>query len=119
MRKILRFVPSLLWMAIIFYFSSQSTSGIDTGQVSRFLFFKSLHVIEYAILYLLLFAGLYTHSLSFSIGYLYALSDEFHQRFIPGREGKLSDTLIDTLGLLLGFTIFTLIVKITSKQANT
>lgn len=40
------------------------------------------------------------------IGSLYAASDEFHQLFVPGRAGMLTDVLIDSLGVLLGWIIF-------------
>ena len=33
---------------------------------------------------------------------LYAVSDEFHQSFIPGRTPLISDVAIDTLGAALG-----------------
>jgi VanZ family protein len=33
---------------------------------------------------------------------LYALSDEFHQSFVPGRDARVLDVGIDTLGAALG-----------------
>ena len=33
---------------------------------------------------------------------LYAVSDEVHQIFIPGREGKIMDWLFDSTGAVLG-----------------
>jgi VanZ family protein len=33
---------------------------------------------------------------------LYAISDEWHQHFIPGRDARLQDVLIDTTGGVLG-----------------
>jgi VanZ family protein len=33
---------------------------------------------------------------------IYASTDEFHQRFVPGREGCVRDVLIDTLGATFG-----------------
>jgi VanZ family protein len=32
---------------------------------------------------------------------LYAVSDEYHQTFVPGRNGQLADVLIDSLGGLI------------------
>ncbi len=50
---------------------------------------------------------------------LYAVSDEIHQLFIPGRSGQVSDVLLDfigaVLGILLMFAVFSLFVKIRSK----
>lgn len=36
---------------------------------------------------------------------LYALTDEFHQKFIPGRSAELRDVLIDTSGAMLGILL--------------
>lgn len=36
--------------------------------------------------------------------FLYACSDELHQRLIPGRAGMFSDVLIDTVGVFFGLT---------------
>ena len=37
---------------------------------------------------------------------LYALSDEFHQTFVPGRLFQIQDLLIDSAGILTGILIF-------------
>ncbi len=37
---------------------------------------------------------------------LYALSDEFHQLFVPGRAGRISDVCIDSAGAALGISVF-------------
>lgn len=73
---------------------------------------KGAHVFEFLILFLLAynafrltfpketFRFLGTLAVSFSL--LYAFSDETHQLFVPGREGKLSDVGIDVAGIVLG-----------------
>ncbi len=43
---------------------------------------------------------------SFGICVLYAVSDEVHQLFVPGREGRLLDVGIDTAGALCGILLF-------------
>ena len=45
--------------------------------------------------------------------FLYACTDEFHQLFVSGRSGQISDIAIDTLGGLIGLSIslFTLLIK--------
>lgn len=104
--KIVLFIPSILWMAIIFYFSNRSTTGIGHGETQRFFILKSFHLIEYAILAILLFWGFKKYKYSIIFAYLFAVSDEIHQRFIPGRTGRPRDTFIDLLGILIGiFTI--------------
>lgn len=46
------------------------------------------------------------------IGVIYAASDEIHQLFINGRSGKVTDVIIDSLGILTGIAIYLLIQKI-------
>ncbi len=67
-------------------------------------------MIEYGFLFFLLFRALYKTSsytipeiflLAFIIGALYALSDEYHQSFVPTREGKMRDVLIDIGGITI------------------
>ncbi len=41
-----------------------------------------------------------------SATFLYACSDELHQRFVPGRSGQWSDVLLDTVGAVTGYLIF-------------
>ena len=40
------------------------------------------------------------------IGSFYAMTDEIHQLFVPGRAGRMSDVLIDSIGIMFGFGIF-------------
>lgn len=49
---------------------------------------------------------------SSSIGILYAAIDEIHQLVIPGRSGKITDVLIDSLGILTGIMVFMLCDKV-------
>ena len=49
-------------------------------------------------------------------GALYAVTDEIHQLFIPGRSGQISDILLDTLGVITGCMIMYIIYKIKTKN---
>ncbi len=40
-------------------------------------------------------------SLTVFIGFAYALSDEFHQFFVPGRDASISDLAADLFGIIL------------------
>ena len=51
-------IPSVVWMGIIFYFSTQQTAGIISETIPHFIFFKTLHILEYAALAILLFFAL-------------------------------------------------------------
>ncbi len=42
---------------------------------------------------------------------VYAISDEFHQWFIPGRSSELRDVIIDSVGAGIGIIIINIILK--------
>ncbi len=93
-------------MGVIFYFSCRQTTGIGgTVYWHRFLILKTFHLIEYATLFVLINFALNKKTTSILIAYLYAVSDEIHQSFTPGRTPKFTDTLIDLLGILIGFLV--------------
>lgn len=48
--------------------------------------------------------------------FIFAMTDEFHQTFILGRTGQLSDVVIDTLGSTLGILLWFFIFMLFSKQ---
>jgi VanZ family protein len=115
-KKIIKFIPAIIWMSIIFYFSSRSTIGIGTTRTDRFLILKSFHLIEYSILAFLFLFAIYKKRLTVIICYLYAISDELHQYFISGRSGRFRDTLIDLIGILIGVFIFDKIFSFKKKK---
>lgn len=80
---------------------------------------KCAHASEYALLAILimLLMGSYgvtgKRRLCFCLicVAVYAATDEFHQLFVPGRSGQLTDVLIDTAGGMMGCVIFVLAGK--------
>jgi len=113
LRKIIYYwLPLFFWMGIIFLGSNQTKVSISPSLPVNFVFFKSLHLLEYAMLYFLWFRALYSYnphkkkltlylSLAFFITIFYSGTDEFHQLFIPTRNGSVRDILIDSLGMIL------------------
>lgn len=85
---------------------------------------KTAHMSEYLILAMLLMNCLQAYGIkhrpggryAMAIGALYALTDEVHQYFVPGRSCQLSDVLIDSVGVFLGVCLFSIIIK--SKLKN-
>ena len=57
---------------------------------------------------------------TFAFGALYALSDEVHQKFVPGRSFQWADVGFDTLGAALGVSFallaYVLFVRIKQKR---
>lgn len=69
---------------------------------------KCAHAGEYAVLGVFLTMALTDRRRVMPaavIGILYAASDEFHQRFVPGRSCQLTDVLLDSAGLLAGIML--------------
>lgn len=56
---------------------------------------------------------------AFGICVLYAVSDEVHQLFVPGRGGQLKDVLIDSSGSFVGIVLFMLIAIIRRGRNGT
>jgi len=46
------------------------------------------------------------------IGVVYAITDEIHQLFVPGRSGRILDVGIDSLGVITGIFIYIISEKI-------
>jgi len=49
---------------------------------------------------------------------LYAVSDEFHQYFVPGRSTEFKDIVMDTIGSFVGIGLYSLISRIRQVIAN-
>ena len=48
----------------------------------------------------------------------YAATDEFHQLFVPGRSGQISDVVLDSAGALAGLLILTVAREIMKNRRN-
>jgi VanZ family protein len=104
-RTLTRWLPVVLWAALIFALSSipSLSSGLGTWDT---LLRKCAHVTEYAILALLLARAIQREGPAFVLGALYAVSDEFHQSFVRGRHAAPLDVAIDAIGLALGLVLW-------------
>ena len=107
-------LPVFLWAILIFYLSNQP--DLKSGLEFDFYLRKAAHVLEYFALTFLLHRAFKSHgmenkkAMAFSavIAFLYAASDEWHQSFVFGREGKISDVTIDGFGVLFYFFYYRL-----------
>ena len=137
----------VIWMAVIFAFSHQS-SEVSGGLSSRlaefilqlfgrpadaaavsiadnvirnishgFVFFVLGLLVSYA------FETVNVHEfanagLAFIVSSIYAVSDEVHQIFIPGRAGQLTDFLVDALGIVIAIVVYQLIKTMLDMRAE-
>jgi VanZ family protein len=108
--RIARWLAVASWMALIFFFSSQSQLPSPPDPWADLLFKKGAHFTVYAVLAVLfrraLPPGRWIWALSWILTMIYAASDEWHQSFVPGRHPQLTDVLIDACGATSGLLIF-------------
>ncbi|RKN86684.1 VanZ family protein [Paenibacillus ginsengarvi] len=114
MKRKLRFLPALIWMAVIFYMSHQTGSDLDTILPFFQQWIPAMHSFDFGhfILYFVLAVTLYGALLPASASWkgkalvvllclLYGVTDEFHQMFVPGRYPDVLDLRNDTIGAAL------------------
>lgn len=120
-------------MVIIFCLSAQNgeeSSELSSSFVTAFLEWLGLtvnegllracaHCLEFMGLSMLTFNAIYatfetklTSVIAFAGTVLYAITDEIHQIFVPGRAFQISDILVDSTGALLGVIASFIILKI-------
>lgn len=99
-------LPVAAWAGVIFYLSSVPHLSTGWG-VWDLILRKMAHMVEFGVLALLFWRALSGSKplervtlarWTLAVVALYALSDEFHQSFVPGRVMSLWDVSIDTLG---------------------
>ena len=97
-------LPPLLLMAVIWFFSAQPDLSSGLGLVDL-VGRKLIHAAEFALLCFLWWRALKARggtraalAGAFLITVAYAVIDEYHQSFVPGRSGSPVDVAIDALG---------------------
>lgn len=131
--RLFRYGPLVVWAILIFIGSGSVLSAEHTSvilQVFKWLFpsagpeslawfhfcvRKAGHLTEYAILASLAarafrnsshqFIQRHWFKFSMLLAVAYALSDEFHQSFVPSRTASIHDSLIDSAGALIALVV--------------
>lgn len=128
-----RYALVVIWMFVIFQFSSEmgEASGGRSAVIVRWLqqmgvpgsfdllallVRKAAHAAVYAVLAMISYYALRLHldgrrALlgALLVSMVYAISDEVHQLFVPGRSGSVRDVLIDVGGATVGLGVAALI----------
>ena len=145
-KKIVLWVLVIACMATIFSFSGQdsgSSQDLSDGLLMKILNFLNLDLEEGTVGFLSVFIRKAAHFTIYAIlgalicilmksGYdmkgkkcffipalvsgLYAFTDEFHQLFISGRSGQLTDVLLDFAGAVMGVTVVMLVFTLTKRR---
>ena len=115
--KFIRFwFPVCIYSGIIFCVSS--LQGVDipagVGNID-----KLAHIVEYVPFGFLIARAFFNTDnifckknfliLSIICSFLYGVSDEYHQLFVISRDANVLDLLADTLGGIIGVTVFRVI----------
>ena len=99
-----RWLPLLLAMGVIFFASHQPATDLPSFGSWDVIFKKAGHFLGYTGLALLALRAVLDwqrpYLTAFIIVFLFSISDEFHQTFIPGRSGSPVDVAIDMSGAL-------------------
>lgn len=140
-------IAAITWMTLIFcvtqlpYFTGKNTAeaihkavitehnSIHTPSANdvsinelNLIIRKATHVTVFGILALLLFKSLetyrYSYILSWFLTFLYAITDEYHQYFMPGRVSSYKDVLFDSLGALIALSLIFFIMNRKRKKVN-
>ena len=98
-------LPVVAWAMLIFALSSVPDLGTGLGGWDLVLR-KLAHAAEYAVLGALLLRATARPSIAFVLGSVYAVSDELHQAFVPGRAGSPLDVALDTVGVAVGILLW-------------
>ena len=139
--KIVLIILVIIWCVVVFLFSNETgnESNKKSGKLVNKLFNKithnkikirtleklnaflrkCMHASEFCILGMLIFVCLRTFEIhnwklsviSIGLSFLYACSDEFHQKFVDGRHCKFTDVLIDTAGTCIGILILSILIN--------
>lgn len=126
MKKKLSLLSVLIWMIFIFIMSSFDASessaqsniivnfisnifNINNIEFLSLIIRKLAHFTEYFILGILTYNLIKNYRKKYYIAIIiciiYAISDEIHQIFIPGRSCQITDILIDSIGVITAIYI--------------
>lgn len=120
-------LPFVLWALVIFSFSATSTPAVSTVEWKNFIIKKTIHIGEYGVFTLLLYRA-FTKTgvskkksliVSILVAIFYAITDEFHQSFTPGRDPRIRDVFFDSFGSLMSMVaVFKIVPMLPEKYKN-
>ncbi len=103
-------LPVVVWMGVIFYLSAQPDLPQPHVVWADLVISSVAHAFVFGVLAVLWARALgerrHALILAFGLTVLYALTDEFHQAFVPGRHPDVGDLVCDGLGAILGLGLW-------------
>ena len=103
-------LPLVAWMGLIFYLSAQPDLPQTHAHWADLIISIAAHAFVFGVLAVLWARVLgqrrYGLALAFVLTMLYALIDEYHQTFVPGRYADAWDLVCDGLGAILALGLW-------------
>ena len=123
-RRWLMWLPAIAVMAIIFVLSAQSGLRVSEDVAVERPLRVTGHLLAYATLATCLLVAIswsrrprLRHALiAYGITIVYALSDEWHQSFVPDRTGRLDDVVTDAIGALVGLALAWVVLTVAASR---
>ncbi len=110
----LRALPWVQWVGLL-----PTNLAVGVAAILEFTLRKGAHMVSFGILACLARGGLATgippvrsgrqSAVAFTVAMLYAVSDEWHQSFVPTRGARVTDVLIDAAGAVIGLLLVSLV----------
>lgn len=118
-------IALLAYMSVIFFLSHIPSGTESQLDLVNFKWLSQelgnlLHIPMYGVLAYLWFQFFKGYALTeakmktavITLSVLYAISDEFHQYFIPGRYASFSDLILDLIGIIIVVKYYSVIDKL-------
>ena len=124
-RKVLAWLPAILWAGTLFFLSAQSSLPAIAPAVPDFD--KVEHFGVYGLLGILVIDAVRRSTtlalpkavlVAILITSAYGASDEFHQWFVPNRSCDVWDWTADTIGGILGVAVYAAYESRRSQKTN-
>lgn len=133
MDRMIRLLPAIVWMAVIFYMSHQT--GDELGTLLPFFqaWFPAMasfnwgHFLLYFVLAVTYYWAFLPRSSTWKgkalvvlFCFAYGITDEFHQSFVPGRSPDVMDLRNDAIGAALAMAVVSIPVceRLLQKSVN-
>jgi len=113
------------WVSLVLSNVLEFVTNRQDIQMPALLIRKAAHFLEYFVLGFLLYKSFNICSRSkakvlkpAAVGVFYAMTDEVHQFFVPGRAMQLTDVGIDSLGVFSAICILYFFSEIKAKSKS-
>lgn len=108
----------LVLAVFIFYISSLTFKGVGVASALTYVyhFFIFFWLAFFLAIALVKYSRIRFLSVSIILAAVYAVSDEFHQLFVLGRNCSFEDFLVDLAGILFATLLYLITIKIRKNK---